>query len=365
MPKIISANKSVPVYNFAPLMMDEFIPVVKFDRASFSRPESMRLVETSQKVTLSDKIDESKQKISLWTMKTGPGEYKLPFKIEKGFGTWDDDGVISVKISPENADVAIINNEKINAKYGDSFEITLKLSGHEEKQFDLDFYANDDEDDYNKGELKDVHCGRMSVTMAGSSKVGFRLISNIDALPNAPTGYNFPDYDTKNVEEITLNQKMANKYNNCEGVCYATTESRAQQAYIDEKGSGVVDLTVSKNNIDHRIAATYETNDPYMGYGAGGPFLRHGYGEEIDDIGVWVGELKTGALIQRWNTDDASKLFKHGGHSVIFRQYTYNEKGDINGLEYTDYHGGIRHWAKNSFTNRGTHYTYMAVNLKD
>ena len=362
MHKITTSDKAVPAFEFSPLMLDEFIPVIKFDRASFTRPEYMRLVKSSQKVTLSDKIDANKQQINLYTMRTGPGEYTLPFKVEKGYGTWDDDGVIGVKISPENADVSIVKNETVTTKYGDVVKVTIKLSGNEEKQFNVDFYTNDDEDDYNKGELTNLHCGRISVTMAGSSKVGFRLISNIDALPKAPPGYNPPQWNTTNVQEITLNHQQANQYNDCEGVCYATTESRAQQAYIDERGSGVVDLTVSKNNVDHRIAATYGTNDPYMGYGAGGPFARHGFGQTVDDTGVWAGELKAGALLQLWHSTNQNNLYENGGHSVIFRNYVYNDNGDITAICYTDYHGDFSYWQRSDYF--GTE-TIVGVNLTD
>ncbi|WP_367389826.1 hypothetical protein [Lewinella sp. LCG006] len=204
--------------------------------------------------------------------------------------------------------------------------------------------------------------GSRAEQMTINSRVGIQLISNLDNLPNAPADYSAPDWYTTNPDDIALSQQQANLYDNCEGVCYATSESRAQQAYIDESGSGIVDLTVSGGNIDHRIAATVGTNDPFIGYGAGGPFSRRGYGETVNNTGVWNGNLQQGALLQKWNTTDQDNLYARGGHYVIFRRYSFDNDGNINGIYISDYHGSESLWERAAYENRTT---ILGVNLMD
>ncbi len=207
--------------------------------------------------------------------------------------------------------------------------------------------------------------GTKSEQQTDATKVGRELIGNVDALPNAPSGYSSPPWNTSKKEEIELSQKQANMYNNCEGVCYATTESRANQAYVDQTGTGAVNKTVSNKNIDHRLAASQAgVVSPFIGYGAGAPFARNLLGTTVDNAGVWSGQLEVGALLQKWNTvsTDIPTLMKSGGHSVIFRNYTFDSTGAINGLEYSDYHGGIRTWDRATFEATRT---IMGENLLD
>jgi RHS repeat-associated protein len=207
--------------------------------------------------------------------------------------------------------------------------------------------------------------GTRNEQQTDATKVGRELVGNVDALPTAPAGYSSPAWSTTSSAEITLSQQQANMYNNCEGVCYATTESRANQAYIDQTGSGAVNLIVSNKNIDHRLASSQAgVISPFIGYGAGAPFARNGLGTTVDNAGVWSGQLQVGALLQRWNTvsNDIPTLMSSGGHSVIFRNYTYDAAGAINGLEYTDYHGGINTWDRATYE---TTRTLMGVNLLD
>jgi RHS repeat-associated protein len=194
-----------------------------------------------------------------------------------------------------------------------------------------------------------------------ATQIGLTLINFLNNLPDAPIGYWAPNCDTKKASEITLSQNQALQYDNCEGVCYATTESRANNAYVILTGSGVVDLTVSNKNIDHRIASSQSGNDPYLGFGAGGPFARAGLGTTVNNDGVWAGQLQTGALLQVWNSTDQNNLMGGGGHSVIFRNYTFDNNGSINGIEYSDYHGDSNVWSQNDLSNK----TILGVNLKD
>jgi hypothetical protein len=319
---------------------DEFIPVLKFDRKTFTRARSIKLVEQTGGVTLSSKIDENKRKTSLFTITTQPDMLFLTFTVEKGFGTRDNHGFVNAVLEPPTPDVLFSEGNTFEVQYGQIFTFPLIISGHTDRSFSIKFYANDD-NDQNRGELKNIFCGKIDLNILGSSAVGFRLIENIDSLPAAPAGYHYPEWDTTDPTEIKQSQEQANMYKNCEGVCYATSASRAQKAYIDITGSGVIDLTVSNNNIDHRIASTQGGNVPFMGYGAGGPFARHRYGQIVDNAGVWNGDLKRGALLQYWRSTDTRNLFANGGHSVIFRNYRYDDNGMIDAIDFTDYHGGI------------------------
>jgi hypothetical protein len=340
---------------------DEFIPIVKFNRDSFSRQASLKLVEQSEGVTLSCKIDVNKRSIPLYTITTLPGSIVLPCCVEKGVGTWNADSFVEAVIEPPTSDVQFTSGNTFKVKCEQQFQLSLNITGHKDRSFSIKFYANNDSEHYNHSELENFFCGRIDFTILGSSAVGFRLIENIDALPQAPVEYHHPESETNDPSDIKLSQEQANLYNDCLGVCYATSASRAQQAYIDITGSGVIDLTVSNKNIDHRIASTVGGNDLYMGYGAGGPFALHGYGRAVDNDGVWNGELKRGALLQLWHSTDIKNLYSKGGHSGIFRNYLYDDNGMINVIQYTDYHGGLRNWKKIKCIEK----TILGVNLLD
>jgi|GEM_PF-695202 len=218
---------------------------------------------------------------------------------------------------------------------------------------------------YRNGNL--YFSGSRAEQATDDSRVGIELIGNIDGLGNTPPGFDPISWNTTNPSEIELSQIQANLYNNCEGVCYATTESRAQQAYIDQSGSGVVNLSVSNKNIDHKIASSQlGTNSPFLGYGAGGPFAKNGVGLIVDNKGVWSGQLQKGALLQVWNSTSVNinTLIQSGGHSIIFRNYLFDNNGNIVDFEYTDYHGGVRRFKEN-YHVPSNQTTIMGVNLKD
>ncbi len=205
------------------------------------------------------------------------------------------------------------------------------------------------------------NAGTRAEQQTEASRVGIQLISNIDALPNMPANVNSPAWNTTSPADITLSQQQANLYADCWGVCYAVSESRANQAYIDVSGSGVVNLTPSGRNVDHRVAATVGTNDPLMGYGAGGPFANHGVGTAVDNNGAWAGQLQRGAVLQIWHSTDVANLYANGGHSQIFREYSYGPTGNITGMYVSDNSGGIEYLDRNDYTNE----TIFGVNLND
>src|SRR5699024_9793946 len=155
-----------------------------------------------------------------------------PFLVKQGSeASWDENGFIEVKPSIEDKDIKFLSSTKFLTTYDSDFEVELEIAGEEGKQFFLDFYANDDEDDYNKGEYENVHCGSFQVLiLEAPSKVGLRLTSNIESLPKAPTGY----VDPPTYSDPEASFKVANKYQNCGGMCFAVSMARVKQAYLDE-----------------------------------------------------------------------------------------------------------------------------------
>jgi hypothetical protein len=144
---------------FAFITLDEFIPVVKFNATAFTKPVPVQFIETKDAVVCSNRIEEDKRKQSLFTFILPSGKIKLPFTVESGAGTWDNDGYIEAKIEPTTANVQVSSPSKIICKYGKSFDIEINISGNQEREFNVKFYANDNEDDYNKGECNNVFCG--------------------------------------------------------------------------------------------------------------------------------------------------------------------------------------------------------------
>lgn len=350
MPTIKSSLDGTSLFSFQALdVLDEFIPFVKFDPDSYARPKTFKVINEAVATSLNSVFDEGKKSffakhittgLDLLTKPRGDREIKIPFLIEKGCsGTYDDGGKISVRANPAFPDVTITAITDVVYKYGDKFKVSIAVTGNQQREFYLEVLASDD-NDYFKGEMNNLLCGKVKVTILGTSRVGLKLLDNVANLGERPAGTYTPAWDTTDREEIKLSQEQANMYQNCEGVCYATCESRANKAYFDLLGRNVVNLTVLNSNIDHRIASTQGTPDPYMGYGAGGVFAHHRLGEAIADNQVWLGRLKAGALLQRWMSRDPRAMFRHG-HSVIFRAYRYDDNGNVDGIEYTDYHGGI------------------------
>jgi len=383
MPTIKSSQSGASLFSFQALnVLDEFIPFVKFDVDNYTRPKAFKVVDESTETLLNNVFDAGKKSffakhittgLDLLVRPRGNREIKIPFIIEKGCsGTFDDGGKITVRANPSFSDVTIMANTDVVYKYGDKFNVSISVSGNQEREFYLEILASDD-NDYFKGEMNNLLCGKVKITILGTSRVSLRLLENVTNLHPAPRGYSAPDWNTTVPSEIELSQRQANQYQNCEGVCYATCESRANRAYFDLLGRNVVNLRVTNSNIDHRIASTQGTSDPYMGYGAGGVFAHHGLGETIADDLVWQGRLRAGALLQKWNTRDSRNLFARGGHSVIFLSYRYDDDGRIDGIDFIDYHGGINTamnpgvdvedpWERSVFE---ISRTLLGVNLRD
>jgi hypothetical protein len=165
------------------------------------------------------------------------------------------------------------------------------------------------------------------------------------------------DWNTTDVGQIELSQQQALKYNDCEGVCYATTGARINGAYYALYGQGVLDLTVSGKNPDH-VAS--RGDQPHT-YGVGQAIINHGFGIGLSQEDIWNGGLQKGASIQRWEIDSRGGVH---GHSFIFRDYSYDSNGNINGINYTDYHGGVSNMPISRWKNQPDR-SVMGVNLRD
>src|SRR5690606_11173132 len=136
------------------------------------------------------------------------------------------------------------------------------------------------------------------------SKVGLRLTSNIESLPKAPTGY----VDPPTYSDPEASFKVANKYQNCGGMCFAVSMARVKQAYLDEFNVDVIDLNVLGQDYFYSGTVINNIPDNIFGYGVGAALYAKGYAELVDHDGVWNGDLKEGAMIQYWWGDDFSVI---------------------------------------------------------
>ena len=100
--------------------MDEFIPVVEFDRNEFNNDFGF-LAGDPNDVTLSEYIDEKLRKIQPKVVETEVRKIKLPFIVRKGCESSNDpEGIIEVKLSVNDPDISIIGGTSITSKYGDN-----------------------------------------------------------------------------------------------------------------------------------------------------------------------------------------------------------------------------------------------------
>ncbi len=229
---------------------------------------------------------------------------------------------------------------------------------------------------YDVGDHLYLYRGKLSRTgqryeqVTHASRVGIQLFENMNMLPPKPSDApTMPYVGTTNEETIDLVKKTyeaANLYADCYGVCYATTATRVNKAYKTESGYNVFNLNPSSKNPDFTLMSTGAVSngaEDFYGYGVGGALLRHGLGTAVDDVGVWGGKLQEGALLQVWHSTDPNNLYVNGGHSQIFRKYTYGATGRISGLVVFDNSGDATEVLYREFYEGRE--TIKAVNLKD
>ncbi len=151
-------------YEFDALPVDEFLPLVTFKEPSKYVVEDEELTISDEEVTLSEHLDSEKRTAKVLQLTTNKTKITLPFRIEKGSNdTWDDDGYIEPTLSIQDENFRITSDVKILKKYNTEIEVAIELQGTETTEFYLDFYANDNENDFNVGEYKNVYCGRLKI----------------------------------------------------------------------------------------------------------------------------------------------------------------------------------------------------------
>lgn len=178
MPTVTQVGNSSNSYTSSSIELDEFLPIVRFNDPSHYVVEGEELVQSEENAELSKYLDKDNTEFKILELTTAKSKLKLPFTIKQGKGkkgSWfqDKDGFIEVKPSNEDEKVKIIGisknkqtlkeGSKIFVKYNDTLEVELEITDEESKEFYLDFYANDDDNDYMKGDYENVHCGRVKV----------------------------------------------------------------------------------------------------------------------------------------------------------------------------------------------------------
>ncbi|NRS90902.1 hypothetical protein HNQ02_003853 [Flavobacterium sp. 7E] len=224
----------------------------------------------------------------------------------------------------------------------------------------IDFFADDD--DWVFSTVSNVHCGRIAVI--NTSKVGKRLTENIEGLPIATDSQQLPHATDEERYNYTYGHPeeafaIANKYQNCLGMCFAITMARVKKAFQDEWNLDL--LTLLRTHQDYIYSGTITLNIPekYFGYGVGGLLASKVYADLLTNKEVWAGKLEEGAILQYWanqkkvSWEDIKKDMKYKlknyeyppdtkftyGHSVIFKCYLFDENDTIYGMRYYDSHG--------------------------
>ena len=171
MPIITVKGKTNRTFTFSPLEVDEFLPLVEIVPEKVKDVQNNtfeikgdELAPTETQVTLSKHLDADKRSYILQELTTDKTTLELEFKVTKGStDTWDDDGYIEPKLSITDPGIRITSATKLKQKYGNTFQLTLDIDSKETKTFYIDFFANDNEDDFNKGEYENVFCGRVQI----------------------------------------------------------------------------------------------------------------------------------------------------------------------------------------------------------
>jgi len=155
--------------------MDEFLPIIRLKNPSKHTQEGVKLSESEEEVNLSKHLDDDKRKYKLLVITTKKNEIKATFTIkEGGSSSWDEDGIVKVQLSPDEKNVKV-SPESFNAKYNSELELTIKVEGEEKREFYIDFYANDDKEDWNIGEYQNVLCGRVLARIIKLKKVYYAI----------------------------------------------------------------------------------------------------------------------------------------------------------------------------------------------
>ncbi|WP_282147850.1 hypothetical protein [Algibacter lectus] len=155
------------------LKWDEFLPIVAFDRGinSFEIDgEKLTLAKDKnnkeENIEFSEYLDIQYRNSQVLLFETEKQKIKIPFTVKKGSSeSHDDDGLLSIKLSVEDKDIKLITKKEFKTKYDSTLNVEIEFTGNAKKEFYIDFYARDNEDDtWSTGELVNIHCGRFKVT---------------------------------------------------------------------------------------------------------------------------------------------------------------------------------------------------------
>jgi len=164
MAEIRLAGTKKVLFRFPPLLQGEFIPFVEFDKAKFDSQYGYLSGDLNE-VTLCKYYDNSMQRFDPKVVNTECRKIKIPFSVKKGCAkSFDRDGIIDIKESVSDPDIQINGPRSIKSEYESSFELEIEIRKKSGIEFYIDFYAKDDgKDEYIKGELENIHCGRVKI----------------------------------------------------------------------------------------------------------------------------------------------------------------------------------------------------------
>jgi len=311
----------------------------------YQRPGSSQLFVKHRKVELDHHLSIGARTQQVPMVVTDPGTFRYRFLVESGGSDYDKNGIVVAAISPADPQLKaqIVGSTRFETEFDKIIELDLRIDGTHARNFSINFYASDNEEDFNVGELRNIHCGSVDFKVRPASKVGLELVKFVQSLKeeeNYEIGF---DWSSTNPEHIKTSQDVALKILNCGGVCYATASSRANEAFRRVLGKPVLDLKVDPSNMDHRICSAQPDCHPFWSYGVGGAIARKGYGTRLTEAQCWGGELQPGSPIQIWfdyKNPNTPKQYKkmNSGHSYLFREYIFNDNGSLSGMVYVDNH---------------------------
>ncbi len=158
------------------LEMDEFLPIVKFKNPSRYPEEYGELIQSDEEVTLSKYLDSDKRTFKILQLTTDLEQLRLTFTVAQGGEkSEDEDGYVDIKLSQEDDAVKLLTKNQLKVDYGDEIKLDIEWKGEDQKEFYIDFYANDDDDFLNDGEHENVFCGRIKVIFKGPNEWEFAV----------------------------------------------------------------------------------------------------------------------------------------------------------------------------------------------
>jgi hypothetical protein len=158
-------------------LMDEFLPYIEYKDVDIENKNEVNIKFHNSKFQFSKYLDKSYQQNYPFELTTEKRKFKISFQIKKGCDdSYDDDGILKLKLSSTDNEIKVGQGEDIKAKYNSELELDVECLGKEKKEFAIDFFASDDNiREWNEGELKDVHCGRIYISIIVRKKTYYAI----------------------------------------------------------------------------------------------------------------------------------------------------------------------------------------------